>query len=165
MDAVNAADDVALDDYKIDNIDMIYKRNEDYTVDYFLIVMNIKKPSTDDYYMYFFQLNRIDFTVVFQTYLRREDIVGSKTYGKLAFGIPYPGYLDSEFFYYIKNVPKFTNTDTTNEVLVSRKAFLFSNDNKYDCEASSFVDPAEVTLAITLVNYGSDCDIDVKSII
>lgn len=36
--------------------------------------------------------------------------MGSKTYGKLAFAIPYPDYLESEFFYYVKNVPTFTNT-------------------------------------------------------
>lgn len=136
MDSDVAADDVFIDVYYIDNIDMIYKRSEDYTDDYFLVVMNLLAPSSSDYVMYFFQIARLDFTILSSTYLRKDNILGSKTYGYLAFGIPFPGYYESEYFYYIKNVPQFTNTDTTNEVLVSRKAFLFSNDNKYDCQAS-----------------------------
>lgn len=68
MDVATAADDVLLSDttYVIDNIDMIYKRNNDYTVDYFMVVMNLLKMDSDpaEYYMYFFQLNRIDFTIV-----------------------------------------------------------------------------------------------------
>ncbi len=71
----------------------------------------------------------VDTNMGIQSPVRYDRIATAPSYGKLAF------WNGANYFTYVRNVPSFNNAGT-NEVLVNRKALLYSDDNEYDCAVS-----------------------------
>ena len=95
--------------------------------------------------MYFFTLDRLSMAITSK--IRYDSYNGAVSAGPIAFLETYNSGLYRDYFTYVRNVPKFGSTDT-NEVLVSRKAVMYSDDNMYDCRPSSVL--AASTLDIGL---------------
>lgn len=101
--------------------------------------------------MIYFTIDRL--TMELNSKIRYDNIPGAFTPNIISF------YREShDYFTYLRNVPDFANTGT-NEILISRKALLYSDDNKYDCSPSSIYGKA--TTDMKLLQYNSnDCIAD-----
>lgn len=101
--------------------------------------------------MLYFTIDRL--TMKLNSKIRYDNIPGAPTPSMISF------YRDShDYFTYLRNVPAFANT-ATNEILISRKALLYSDDNKYDCSPSTIF--AVESTDIALLKYDSaDCKAD-----
>lgn len=89
-------------------------------------------------------------TVVANTKVRYDNLPGSTTPGMIAF-VPKSSTQANNFFQYVKNSAGYANA-ATKEVLVNRKAFLYSEDNKFDCSASGYLGTPSINLALHVVN-------------
>ena len=117
----------------VDNFDLLYQE------DIFVIVLKIDyiNAATDLLDgLYFVTIDRLSMAIISK--VRYDSYSGSYSPGRMAFLETYDSapVLYRDYFTYVRNVPSFGSSDT-NEVLVNRKAVMYSDDNMYDCRPST----------------------------
>lgn len=95
--------------------------------------------------MYFFTIDAYSMTL--SSKIRYDSLAGTTTRGRMAFYEKLTsGY--RQYFTYVRNVPSFSSA-SSNEILVNRKALMYSNDNKFDCKPSDVFAEVDTDFTIT----------------
>lgn len=103
--------------------------------------------------MFYFTIDRINMQLVGK--IRYDMLPGARSPNVIAF---YEPSYDFDYFTYVRNVPTFSSS-TTNEILLNRKALLYSNDNKFDCRPSDVLTDEDLDIDIATYNAANDCSV------
>ena len=115
----------------------------------------IQTVTTDTNGMYFFTIDRLNMQLISK--IRYDLLPGAWTPNIIAF---YEN-KDLDYFTYVRNVPAFSSA-TTNEILINRKALLYSDDNKFDCRPSNVLEVDDIDIAKDSYG-GAECEFTVGS--